>query len=96
MIIVDGSARVTRESDDGVATVATVGAGDIVGEMALLSGHPRGRRTATVTATTDLEFYVLTPSEFHQVLDIAPSVAEKVHQVAEARTVALAEARTAA
>ena len=53
---------------------------------------PRGAPTATVTATTDLAFYVLTPGEFRQVLDIAPSVADKVHQVAQARAEALAAA----
>jgi CRP-like cAMP-binding protein len=51
-----------------------------------------GRRTATVTTTSDIEFYVLTPSEFRQVMDTAPSVAEKVRRVAEARTQALAAA----
>ena len=92
MVIVDGTARVTRDTGAGTTVVATVGRGDVVGEMALLDGPRPGRRTATVTAVTDLEFYVLTPGEFRQVMETAPSVAEKVRRVAEARTEALAAA----
>jgi CRP/FNR family cyclic AMP-dependent transcriptional regulator len=87
MIIVEGTADVSR--DDTV--IATLGRGDLVGEMALMHRSGRGRRTATVTARTDMVIYVGTPYEFRQLLSAAPSVAEKVHQ-----TVAQRELRPAA
>jgi CRP/FNR family transcriptional regulator, cyclic AMP receptor protein len=81
MIIADGVAEVTQ----GGRHVATIGRGDLVGEMALLQESGRGRRNATVTATTDLTVYVGTPAEFRQILDVAPSVAEKVRETAASR-----------
>jgi CRP-like cAMP-binding protein len=77
IIIDSGTARVSRETDDGVATVAEVGSGEFLGEMALLTGTPR---TATATATTDLGLLVSSASEFRSILRIAPSVADKVFQ----------------
>ena len=59
--------------------------GDLVGEMALLDDHGAGRRTATVTATTDLLVYAGTPGEFRGILAAAPSVARKVHRTAKSR-----------
>jgi CRP/FNR family cyclic AMP-dependent transcriptional regulator len=82
IIINSGTARVSRRTDDGVTTVAEVGSGDVLGEMALLSGS---RRTATATAATELGVLVSTPSEFRTILDIAPSVAERVRQISENR-----------
>jgi len=51
IVVHSGSARVTRETNDGVPQVAEVATGDFLGEMALLTGK---RRTATASATTDL------------------------------------------
>ena len=82
IVIVDGSARVTRETDHGVVQVADVGRGDFLGEMALLSGAPR---TATATATTDLVILVSSVGEFRSIMEIAPSVARKIRQASLAR-----------
>lgn len=57
MVIVSGTASVIRRG----ATIATVGAGDIVGEIALLSG---ARRNATVIADTTVGVYVMSSLEF--------------------------------
>jgi CRP-like cAMP-binding protein len=81
MIIVDGMAEVTQ----GGRSVATLGRGDLVGEMALLQPVGSGRRNATVTAVTDAEIYAGSPSEFRRILEASPSVAAKVHQLIEAR-----------
>jgi len=75
IIIDSGTARVSRETDNGVTKVADVGSGQFLGEIALLTGS---RRTATVTATSDLGVLVSSASEFRSILDIAPSVADKV------------------
>jgi len=82
-IIIDrGTARVSRETDQGVSKVADVGSGEFLGEIGLLTGS---RRTATVTATTDIAVLVSSVSEFRSILDIAPSVADKVIRASIAR-----------
>jgi CRP-like cAMP-binding protein len=81
MIIVEGRAEVTQDG----RSIATIGAGDLVGEMALLHEGGRGRRNATVTAGTDMVIYVGSPREFRQIIHVAPSVAEKVKQTAAGR-----------
>ena len=84
MILVDGMAEVTQ----GGRSIATIGRGDLVGEMALLQadGHGHGRRNATVTAITDAEIYAGSPAEFRRIIEAAPSVAEKVKQMVASRT----------
>jgi CRP/FNR family cyclic AMP-dependent transcriptional regulator len=73
--IVSGHARVTRETHRGVVTVAEVGRGDFLGEIALLTGEGR---TATATAITELEILVSSTAEFQRMLQVAPSVAQKI------------------
>ena len=81
MVIMDGQAVVSQ----GGHEIAMLGRGDLVGEMALLDTHGRGRRNATVTARTDLVVYVGSPGEFRRILEAAPSVAAKVRQTVTAR-----------
>ena len=71
MIIVDGTATVRR----GGKVIATLGAGDFVGELSMLAGVPR---TATVTADTDLTVEALNRREFASLLDESPRLARKV------------------
>ena len=82
MILVNGMAEVTQ----GGRSIATIGRGDLVGEMALLQGPGHGRRNATVTAITDAEIYAGSPAEFRRIIEAAPSVAEKVKQTVASRT----------
>ena len=82
MIVLDGLAEVSRSG----RTIATIGRGDLVGEMALLDESGRGRRNATVTAVTGMTIYVGSPGEFRQILDVAPAVAENVRRTAASRT----------
>jgi CRP/FNR family transcriptional regulator, cyclic AMP receptor protein len=86
MIIAQGQATVRQ----GGHVIATLGPGDLVGEMALLDPHGLGRRNATVTTTTDAIVYAGSRSEFRRILDAAPSVARAVRDTAAARTLALA------
>lgn len=81
MIIAAGELVVSR----GDRTIAVLGRGDVVGEMALLAEDGPGRRNATVTARTDAVVYVGTPVEFRQILHVAPSVARKVRATAATR-----------
>ena len=70
-VIVDGKVQVTRQG----RRVATLGGGDFLGEIALVTELPR---TATVTAETPVRLFVLTGREFHAVLDQNPKVERKV------------------
>ena len=69
-IIVDGTASVTRDGE----SIATLGQGDFVGELAVLAHH--GRRNATVTADTEVTVLVLTASGLEQLLDDIPGLAK--------------------
>jgi len=89
IVILSGTAEVTRRAPHGPDHVADVGPGDLLGEMALLTG---ARRSATVTATTDLEVLVSSVNEFRSLLDLAPSVARKVRRASLARATSVAAA----
>ena len=71
VVIVDGTARVTRAG----RTLADLGPGDWVGEIALLT---KSVRTATVTATSPVRALVITDRAFRRVVDAMPSIAVKV------------------
>ena len=71
LIILDGDATVRRSG----RIVARVGAGDFLGELAVIAGVPR---TATVTADTEMSVSVLNRREFSALLDDQPKLARKV------------------
>lgn len=73
-VIDEGSVSVTRGGEE----VAVLGPGDVLGELAILSG---GRRDATGTAVTPVTVYVLHQSAFHGVLSEVPSVRNHVFSV---------------
>ncbi|HEY5873586.1 MAG TPA: cyclic nucleotide-binding domain-containing protein [Gaiellaceae bacterium] len=70
-VLIDGTASVVK----GGRKVAELGAGDWLGEIALLTREPR---TATVTATSPLRTLVITDREFRQLVSEVPSIAMKV------------------
>ena len=76
--IVTGRARVTRDGN----VVATVGAGDVIGEMALIDGL---RRSAAVVAETRVEGIVLHRTAFMKLLDSNPSMARSLLMAQTAR-----------
>jgi CRP-like cAMP-binding protein len=78
-ILVDGEVEVSR----GDEHLATLSAGAVVGEMALLGHAPRN---ATVTAAGDVEALVMSAQEFASIL-AEPEVAFEVHRVVAQRTV---------
>lgn len=71
VIIMGGEATVRRAG----RVIARVGAGDFLGELAVIAGVPR---TATVTADTEMEISVLNRREFSALLDAQPKIARKV------------------
>src|SRR5437667_10110578 len=66
-ILTKGTVRITRaNSPDGAEEVlGTAGAGDVIGEMALLDDMPR---SATVTAVDDVTLLALPLWEFRRIL----------------------------
>jgi CRP-like cAMP-binding protein len=78
VVIVDGKATVAIDGQ----TVATLGAGDFIGEIALLDGGPR---TATVTADTDLVAEVMSHQEFATLLVDVPYVTRGILKGVAAR-----------
>ncbi|HEY8723318.1 MAG TPA: cyclic nucleotide-binding domain-containing protein [Gaiellaceae bacterium] len=77
-VIDRGEAEVTVEGRPR----ASMTAGDYFGEIALLMGSDR---TATVTATSDLRCFALTPLDFRMLVEANPSIAWKVIQSMAAR-----------
>ena len=76
-IIVEGTATVTRKGE----TLATLGAGAVVGELAPLTG---ASRTATVTADTPMEVLVIGQRELNGLLDEVPGFAVRLlHNLAD-------------
>lgn len=73
VVLVSGSAEVSRNGQQ----INTLGDGDFLGEIALLTGVPR---TATVTTTTPCHLLILTDRAFRRVTHAMPSVGEKVLQ----------------
>lgn len=70
-LIVEGAAKVERDGKQ----LATLGPGDVVGEMSLID-HAAG--TATVTTTESSVLLVMHSTDFSQVLDESPAFARKI------------------
>src|ERR1700750_309020 len=70
-VIIEGEAEVTR----GGKHLATIGSGEVFGEIALLEHVVR---TATVMAQTPLSFLVINDSAFDSVLATDPSIERKL------------------
>ena len=70
-LIVDGKADVIRNG----TKIARLGAGDVVGEMALLDGEPR---SATVMMISDGTVLTMHRREFRAVLHDIPGISQKM------------------
>lgn len=70
-VVVEGSLRVTRKGEE----VGDLGAGDVVGEIALVTDMPR---TATVTTSSPVRLLVLTDRGFRDLLEQSPAIATKI------------------
>ncbi len=77
-MIVKGTATVTR----GGEKIATIGPGDVVGELALLQHRPRN---ATVTSETELDMLVIDSGAMDALLDDIPGLAKRLLKVVAAR-----------
>ena len=83
-VITSGKVRITHSSslDRPEEELATAGAGDVMGEMALLDDLPR---SATITAVEDVTALVLPVWEFRTMLRSHPEIALKLLSVLSRR-----------
>jgi CRP/FNR family cyclic AMP-dependent transcriptional regulator len=78
-VIVEGDVAVTQDGKE----IRRLGPGDFFGEIALI--YENARRTATVTASSPLRFFVLTRQSFRSLLEHQPEIEEKVMAALEER-----------
>ena len=72
-VLAEGAAEVRK----GNRRVATLGPGDFVGEIALLTNAPR---TATVRATSPVTVLRVTTKGFAELLETSPSIRRKIQK----------------
>jgi CRP-like cAMP-binding protein len=90
-IIKRGTVDVVVEKGPGSeAVVATLGPGNIFGEMSLLTGAVR---TATIRVREDAEFVVIDRESFRSILVNNPSIAESLSHILSERQAQLATQR---
>jgi len=70
-VVIDGELEVRRRA----RKVATLGGGDFVGEMALVTGRPRN---ATVTTKSTVRALVITDRAFSRLLASSPTIQLKI------------------
>ena len=78
LVLVEGSADVRRKG----RKVNTLGSGDFLGEIALVTGAPR---TATVTTSSPVRMLVITARDFKALLRRTPPLQLKILQAIAAR-----------
>lgn len=71
-VVEGGQVEILGTGPDGAMTLAIIGAGEIVGEMALLDGKPR---SATAIAKTDIQVLVLDRAGLEALAAAEPRVA---------------------
>jgi CRP/FNR family transcriptional regulator, cyclic AMP receptor protein len=80
-VLIEGSADVKRKR----RKIATLGAGDFLGEIALVTKVPR---TATVTTTSPVRALVVSEQNFRRLLERSPEVQIKVLEALAERVAA--------
>lgn len=78
-IVLDGTADVLK----GKEKIATLAAGDVFGEMALLSGE---KRNADVVATSPMTLLTMMVWDFREITKDFPVVTQRLEELAQART----------
>jgi CRP-like cAMP-binding protein len=78
VVLVSGGATVKRNG----RTINTLSDGDFLGELALVTGHPR---TATVTTTEPSRLLVITAAAFRRLMRDTPSIQAKVLEAVVSR-----------
>lgn len=74
-LIIKGEMEVSIERNESKLVLAELGESSFVGEMSLITDRPR---TATVTALSDSECYVLSKEEFQRLLVKEPQLSARM------------------
>lgn len=83
-LVAEGALMVEMTMDDDTTIeVGRLGAGDFFGEMALLTGEPRGATVTTITPSRVLE---ITKDDFATIIHEFPEVAEDLSKILTRRT----------
>ncbi|HJU81299.1 MAG TPA: cyclic nucleotide-binding domain-containing protein [Acidimicrobiia bacterium] len=77
-VILSGEAEVRRNNE----VLATLGKGNVFGEMALLSSH---HRNADVVAKSVMSMMTMTADDFQMMTKKYPEIERRIRQMAEAR-----------
>jgi CRP/FNR family transcriptional regulator, cyclic AMP receptor protein len=77
-VILDGTVDITKDGEP----LATLGRGEILGEIAILGDE---RRTATVVAATPVHAAVMMRREFDEMRAEMPAIAERIQRIARER-----------
>ena len=78
-VVVTGKVKIVVTTSDGKELIlAVLGAGQVVGEMALLDASPR---SATVVASTSVELLVVSRDDFQRILDTEPKISSKLLRI---------------
>jgi CRP-like cAMP-binding protein len=77
-VLLEGTATVTSQG----AAVTDLGPGEFFGEIALLAG---GRRTAGVTATSQVKLLVMSADDFTRLRESHPAVAAQIDEAMRER-----------
>jgi CRP-like cAMP-binding protein len=89
-ILTRGQADVLLQANDHSRRLATLGSGQVMGEMSLMTGEPR---RATLKARTDVDCYTLTKDGFEEILQLRPELAEPFAQLLAQRSQELQDVR---
>jgi CRP-like cAMP-binding protein len=82
IVITEGTVAVSIAEEKGPRTVATLGKGDFVGEMSLMTGAPR---TATVTAETQVTALEIDRSAIQPLITGNPDLFDRFAEILEER-----------
>lgn len=89
IVVTDGAVTVTVADEGGPRTIATLGKGDFVGEMSLMTGAPR---TATVTAASPVTALEIDRSAIQPLIAANPSLFDRFAEILEKRRAELDQA----
>ncbi len=74
-VIKKGKVAITKKTEQGEVTIATLGAGEFLGELSLLDEE---KRSATARVTEESELIVITRKCFHDMLHTTPEISCKL------------------
>ena len=77
-IIVNGSVDIVIKTDEGEKTIATIGAGNLLGEMALFDGEPR---SATAIAKEEVVCYKINQHHISRLYGDKQSITRKLLKI---------------